>query len=382
VDASGGDTPRRVLVLAGEASGDHHAARVVEELQALDPSLQFVGLGGPDLEARGVELLAGLDDLAVMGFAEVVRHLGFFWRLERQVRELLEQGGIDLVLAVDYPGFNLRMTRAAREAGIPVLYYIAPQVWAWKPGRAARLARDAAHISVILPFEPPIFEAEGGSVSFVGHPLVETPVPDPEAIAELRAELGVDPDARLLALLPGSRRQELDRHLELFVEAADALRKAHRDLVPVLAAAPGVAPEALAQTGVRTTTRTRTLLRASHVALVKSGTSTLEAAVAGVPFVMAYRTSPATYRMARMLVRVPHIALANLVAGERVVPELLQGEATADRLAQALAPLVEGGAAREAMLSGLEKIRGALGTPGAARRVAERALDVMGGEAA
>lgn len=382
MDASGGDTPRRVLVLAGEASGDHHAARVVEELQALDPSLQFVGLGGPDLEARGVELLAGLDDLAVMGFAEVVRHLGFFWRLERQVRELLEQGGIDLVLAVDYPGFNLRMTRAAREAGIPVLYYIAPQVWAWKPGRAARLARDAAHISVILPFEPPIFEAEGGSVSFVGHPLVETPVPDPEAIAELRAELGVDPDARLLALLPGSRRQELDRHLELFVEAADALRKAHRDLVPVLAAAPGVAPEALAQTGVRTTTRTRTLLRASHVALVKSGTSTLEAAVAGVPFVMAYRTSLATYRMARMLVRVPHIALANLVAGERVVPELLQGEATADRLAQALAPLVEGGAAREAMLSGLEKIRGALGTPGAARRVAERALDVMGGEAA
>lgn len=379
--ASGGDAPRRVLVLAGEASGDHHAARVVEELQGLDPALEFVGLGGPDLEALGVDLLAGLDELAVMGFAEVVRHLRFFWRLERKVRALMEEGGIDLVLAVDYPGFNLRMTRAAREAGIPVLYYIAPQVWAWKPRRAARLAGDAAHISVILPFEPPIFEAEGGSVSFVGHPLVETPVPDQEAIAGLRAELGVDPEARILALLPGSRRQELDRHLELFVEAADALKEAHRDLVPVLAAAPGVAPEALAHTGVRTTTRTRTLLRASHVALVKSGTSTLEAAVAGVPFVMAYRTSPITYRMARMLVRVPHIALANLVAGERVVPELLQGEATADRLAQALAPLVEDGAARQAMLSGLEKIRGALGTPGAARRVAERALALMEREA-
>lgn len=377
---TGGEAPPRVLVLAGEASGDHHAARVVEELRALRPDVEFVGLGGPDLASLGVELLAGLDELAVMGFAEVVKHLGFFWRLERKVKALLADGGISLVLAVDYPGFNMRVASASHALGIPVLWYIAPQVWAWKPRRAARLARDADHIAVILPFEPPIFEVEGGSVSFVGHPLMETPAPGREALAELRAELGVAPEAPLLALLPGSRRQELDRHLELFIDAAERVVQASPGLVPVLAAAPGVSPERFAGTGVRVTSRTRELLRASRAALVKSGTSTLEAAVAGVPFAMAYRTSPLTYRMARRLVRVPHIALANLVAGERVVPEFLQDQATPHALAEALIPLVEGGAPRETMLSDLRRVREALGGPGAARRVAERAAALLAGQ--
>lgn len=373
-----GQKPRRILVLAGEASGDHHAARVVAALRGMAPDLEFVGLGGPDLQAEGVELLAGLDQLAVMGFAEVIRHLGFFWKLERRIKALLADGSVSLVLAVDYPGFNLRMTRVARKLGIPVLYYIAPQVWAWKAHRAAQLARDASHIAVILPFEPPIFQAEGGSVSFVGHPLVETPVPSPADVEALRTELGMDADVPLLALLPGSRKQELDRHLELFAEAGRRVAVRHPELRPVLAAAPGVSPDRLRATGLPVTTRTRALLRTSRVALVKSGTSTLEAAVAGVPFVMAYRTSPLTYRLAQRLVRVPHIALANLVAGERVVPEFLQDQATPEALAGALDPLVdEGSPARQTMLAGLEKVRGALGTPGAADRVAEAALEIL-----
>lgn len=370
------NTPPRVLVLAGEASGDHHAARVVEALREARPDLRFVGLGGPDLEALGVELLAGLDELAVMGFAEVVRHLRFFLSLGRRVKGLMARGEVDLVLAVDYPGFNLRMAKAARKLGIPVLWYIAPQVWAWKPRRAAQLARDAAHIAVILPFEPPIFREEGGSVSFVGHPLVEAPAPGAGEVAALRDQLGVV-EAPLLALLPGSRRQELDRHLELFVEAARRVQESHPALVPVLAAAPGVAPDRLAGTGFPVTAETRTLLRAARVALVKSGTSTLEAAVAGVPFAMAYRTSPLTFAMAKRLVRVPHIALANLVAGREVIPELLQDEATPEALAAALAPLVEEGPRREAMQEGLEEIRGRLGDPGAAGRVAKKALELL-----
>lgn len=365
-------------MLAGEASGDHHAALVVEQLRRRASDLSFWGLGGPDLAAQGVRLLAGLDDLAVMGFAEVARRIGYFMRLERDLVRRMQDGQADLVLAVDYPGLNLRLARRARDLGIPVLYYISPQVWAWKAHRARHLARDARHVAVILPFEEALLREAGASVSFVGHPLLDRPAVTAQARAAVRAEVGAASGDRLIAVLPGSRRQELERHLDPFVGAARRLEARFVGSRAVLAAAPGVDVRALARTGLPVTHDTRALLESSRVALVKSGTSTLEAALAGVPFVCAYRTSPITWALARRLVRVPHIALANLVVDERVVPELLQDEVDAERLADVLAGLMDDGPAREAQIDGLARVRAALGRPGAARRTAEIALELLG----
>ncbi len=329
------------------------------------------------MASAGVELLAGLDDLAVMGFAEVFSRLPFFLKLERRLVRTLTSEGVDLVIPIDYPGLNLRVSEKAAKLGVPVLFYIAPQVWAWKARRAGRLARAADRIAVILPFEAEIFRAEGGRAEFVGHPLLDRE----EAVAsrpDFCGETGLDPDRPILAVFPGSRAQEIRRHLKPFLGAAERLMGELPPLQVVVARAPDVVlgPERIPE-GVRVTTDGRALLHHARAALVKSGTTTLEAALAGVPFVVAYRTHPITYRLARRLVKVDHVALSNLVVGRRVVPELIQDEATPEALAAALLPLLTETEQRKRMLEGIGEVRAALGEAGAARRVAEMAAEVL-----
>lgn len=370
------DPPPTILLLAGEASGDHHGARVARALRRRWPEARLLGLGGEAMDAQGVELLAELDDLAVMGFGEVLSRLPFFWRLERRLKRLLDREVVDLVLPIDYPGLNLRIARAARKRDIPVLYYIAPQVWAWRRRRARQLARDADHVAVILPFEVPIFREAGADVTFVGHPLLERDeeVPDRRTFHE---ELALDPDRPILAIFPGSRKQELDRHLELFLEAGQRVRRKRPDVQLVLARATSVPRAALEDLDLPVTPHSRALLRHARAALVKSGTTTLEAALEATPFVVAYRTSRLTYFLARRLVRVDHVALANLVAGRRLVPELIQDDATPGALASAVEPFLEEGKERAAVVGGLRSVRESLGTPGAAERVAAIAGELI-----
>lgn len=368
-----------IFLSAGEPSGDLHGAAVARALRERWPEARLLGLAGPRMQAEGVEAIEAFDRLAVMGFAEVVKHLPFFVGLMGRASRALRQAGADLLIPIDYPGFNLRLAARARRQGVPVLYYIAPQVWAWHRSRAGRMATVADRLAVILPFETEVFAEYGADVRFVGHPLAdrEDPVEDR---ATLCRNLGLDPDRRILALFPGSRGQEVERHLAPFSEAARRVVEARWHLQPVVARSTDVPEEAYRDAPYPVTSDGTSLLAHAHAALVKSGTTTLEAALAGVPMVIAYRTHPITFWLARRLVEVDHVGLANLVAGQRVAPELLQEEATPRALADALIPLIDEGPARRAAVQGLATVRKALepdegGT--SAGRVAALAADLL-----
>ena len=328
------------------------------------------------MRAAGVELLAHVDQLAIMGFVEVLRHLPYFVDLMRTVKRVLGARRPDLVLPIDYPGFNLRLARHARSRDIPVLYYIAPQVWAWHRSRMKQLARNTDRLAVILPFETELFRAAGANASFVGHPLLDQSAPAVARVEFLRG-LGVDPDRPVLALFPGSRAQEVERQLDVFVAAATAVQSRRPDVQPVLAESAAVSPATYAAAPFPRTRDGWALLHHAHAALVKSGTSTLQAALSGTPLVVTYRVHPVTFFMAQRLVRVPHVGLVNLVAGERIAPELLQDDATPERLAAALLPLLdEDSAERRTALAGLARVRERLAPPDAERSTAERVTDL------
>ena len=367
---------RDVLFVAGEASGDLHAAGVARELRARSAPYRLVGIGGDAMRDAGVDLIQHVEGLAVMGFVEVLRHVPKHWALLRDLKQRIRSGNTALLILIDYPGFNMKLAEEATAAGVPVLYYITPQVWAWGAGRLAKLARTVTHAAVILPFEETLLREHGVPTTFVGHPLLDRAEHLPTR-AEARAQLGVPDDASLLALFPGSRAQEIARHLEPFVATAQELQRRRPGLRVVVSAAPHIRLDDAACPYPIVRSSSFAVLRAADAAMCKSGTTTLEAAVAGCPLVVAYRTNALTYAAARRLVKIPHIGLVNVVAGRQVAPEFVQGALQANAVADALEPLLDReGTERAQMVGELARVRDSLGTPGAARRVATMALEL------
>jgi lipid-A-disaccharide synthase len=367
---------REILFVAGEASGDLHAAGVARELRVQNAPFELVGIGGDDMRAAGVRLIEHVEQLAVMGFVEVLRHVPKHWALLRDMRRRIRSGNTALLVLIDYPGFNMKLAAEASAAGVPVLYYITPQVWAWGAGRLAKLAQTVTRAAVILPFEEKLLRDHGVATAFVGHPLLDRAERLPTR-GEARAQLGVPDDAPMLGLFPGSRTQEIARHLDAFVATAQELQRRCPELRVVVSAAPHVELEEGRCPYPIVRSASFTVLRAADASMCKSGTTTLEAAVAGCPLVVAYRTNAITYAAARRLVKIPNIGLVNVVAGRQVAPEFVQGALVPNAVADALQPLLDRrNAQRARMVLELEGVRASLGTPGAARRVAAMALEL------
>ena len=366
-----------LLIVAGESSGDLFASLLVREFRSLRPGWTFTGIGGDHLAREGVRLFARSEELAVVGLWEVVGRLPAALRALRKARETLKE--VEGVVLVDYPGFNLRVAGMAKKNHIPVFYYIAPQVWAWGASRMGQIAERVTRMAVVLPFEESLFRRFGVEAAFVGHPLLE--VMD-SYLAELRREFGFE-EGPIVGLLPGSRPEEVRRLLPRFLEAMSHVRSEFPQVRCLVAAARGV-PDGLfrrARTEGLPVVQGRTyeVMASSDVILVASGTATLEAAILGVPMVVVYRTSWPSYSVARRVVRVPHIALPNLIAGRPVVPELIQRAASPERIAREVLAILGDRKRREEMREELQVVREKLGSPGASRRAAELLVGMLEG---
>jgi lipid-A-disaccharide synthase len=368
----------RLFLVAGEASGDLHGGLLARALKETAGDVALEGVGGAEMERAGVRLHHRCEEMAITGIWEVVRHLPRFRRLLRELVERLRADPPDALIPIDYPDFNLRLSARAHELGIPVVYYISPQVWAWRKGRIRQLARLVRRMVVIFPFEEDLYKHAGIPVTYVGHPLVDRVRPEADR-ERARMQLGLDSGDPLVALLPGSRRSEVERILPILLETRRLLSS--RGWNWVVALAPGLAIEDLPAEARGPDApeflhaQTHELLAAADLALTASGTATLEAALIGTPMLVVYRMHPLTYHLARRLVHVPHIAMANLLAGERVVPEFLQEQARPELLAPEVARWMDDSSLRERTSEKLRRVAERLGGGGAATRAARVILD-------
>jgi len=367
---------KKILLVAGEASGDLHGSHLVEAIQRINPEVQFLGVGGEGLKRAGMKLLYHSQSLSVVGITEVFAKLGSILNALRTLKRSLKREKPDLVILIDFPEFNLRLARTARRRRIPILYYISPQVWAWRPKRIKLIARLVKKMVVFFPFEVPLYEAAGVDVEWVGHPLLDTVKP---TLPKERAffQFGLDPERRTVGLLPGSRLHEIERLLPPLLDSAHLLYKEIPDLQFVIPLAPGIPKTALSLRMKNVSAPVSVVegfnydaMNLCELLIMASGTATLEGAILGKPMIIIYKVSLPSYWVGRALIRVDHIGLVNLVAERGIAPELIQKDVNPQRIADEAFRILKDPLLSRKMSESMGEVRLKLGEPGAAQRAA------------
>jgi len=376
-------TAKNIFVVVGEASGDAHAGRLLAELKQTAPNINVKGIGGDSMRAAGAEIIIDFSELAVMGLVEVLKRYRSLKKIFNKVVALLKQERPDLLVLVDYPGFNLKLAKEAKKLGIPVLYYISPKVWAWKAGRVKTIKRVVNHMAVLFPFEVPIYEQASVPVTCVGHPLVDA-VKVELSKQEIKTKMGMALNRRIVGLFPGSRRSEVEALLPVMLKAAEKLQQSDDAIDFVMPLASGLDSSvtenmlAASKLNVRVVSGDfYELTTACDAVVAASGTVTLEIALLGVPHFLVYRVSPITYTILKRLVHIPYVGLCNIITGKNTVLELLQHDVTDDRLATELKGLLNAADSQQKATHIQQQVLSALGPSGGAHNAAKLVADII-----
>ena len=369
------------MIIAGETSGDLHGAKLVSAMQKRNNGLVFCGIGGKALKETGVDILIDASEISVVGITEVFSKTPGILRGLRMVKNILKTAPPDLLILVDFPDFNLHVATTAKKNNVPILYYISPQIWAWRPDRVKKIGKLVDHMAVILPFEEAFYKEQDIPVTFVGHPLMEDRLPSEDALSRKWKE-----NIPVIGLLPGSRHGEIARHLPIMLDTAEILIQKIKPIKFVISLAPDV-EEKYIEDIVKKFSGTgafeivsggvRKIFEKSIIVIAASGTVTLEAAISGTPMVIIYKVSPVSYFLGKHLIRVKHIGLVNLIAGKEIVPELIQEAASPAGIANTVSKMLSDPSALKTLGLGLLSIRNKLGRPGASDRVANIAFGML-----
>jgi lipid-A-disaccharide synthase len=374
---------KTIMIVAGEASGDMHGANLVREMLRIDPALNFYGIGGKKLREEGVKLLANASDMAVVGLTEVISKLGSILKIMGMMKRSLDERRPDLVILIDYPDFNIPLAKAAKKRGIKVFYYISPQVWAWRKGRIGQIKKTVDKMAVILPFEVDTYGQEGFTVNYVGHPLLDM-VKLNYSKQESRKKFGLAENKITIGILPGSRLSEVGKLMPELLRASEILAQKMPEVQFVLPLADTLEEKIITKiiSGFNVKVKiisgnTYDVISCADLALVASGTATLETALLGIPMVIVYKISLLSYLIGRLIVDVKNIGLVNIIAGKTIVPELIQGDACGKRIAVEALAILTNEEKKQEMIKELMAIRARLGEPGAAIRAAQIACDMI-----